>query len=215
MILKQVTTTKPVENWHRVLKDKATGGKAAMAQYSLTGTCRLVLEVDTRFDTLAEQAAFDWDHKQLPIRERYPGIQRLPFPVQKLVTEQLDLAETKIDEGDDIDAKDIKHVNEDMTCGCGWFKKYQLPCRHILEHDVLYGLLTDKHWEQYAHMFDESTNAYQSTTLRRSFRRRLMLLRGLCSAFEKRMRYYGLPSINTGSASRRSTLASQRYGTSL
>src|ERR1700755_3512254 len=43
------------------------------------------------------------------------------------------------------------HVGGDsISCYCKFFRRYQLPCQHILHSDYLYNILDSNKWEAYA-----------------------------------------------------------------
>jgi len=149
-LLKQVTTTNANESFHKAVKRESQGGKAAMAHYSLLGCIKVVHETCCQYDARADRKEEKWFHKKLPINQRYPSLYKLPYPMQKLISKELDLAETKIQEG-----AEVRGVNDDMSCSCIFSRKYQLPCQHAFYHDNLYQLMTETHWERWIFMFDE------------------------------------------------------------
>ncbi|KAK9319312.1 hypothetical protein V1517DRAFT_332998 [Lipomyces orientalis] len=77
-----------------------------------------------------------------------PQLIRFPLPVQKLIVEELDaLRHMRDDDSDRID-------EDNVQCDCLFFRKYYLPCRHILLADRTYEILTEDHWNNFGVMFE-------------------------------------------------------------
>lgn len=48
-----------------------------------------------------------------------------------------------------------KEFDDVVKCNCEFFRKYQLPCRHIFLQHCLFGTLTDQDFERWAFMWEE------------------------------------------------------------
>ena len=54
------------------------------------------------------------------------------------------------------DEEETREIHDDLSCNCLFYCRYLIPCEHIFQHHLLYGLLTEDKWDQYAHLFEES-----------------------------------------------------------
>jgi len=75
---------------------------------------------------------------------------RFPHPVQKLILEEY--REVERDGG-----VTLRELGDDITCRCLFYRQWQLPCRHIiLQEKVFGGVLTDSYWDNWYRKWDES-----------------------------------------------------------
>ena len=148
-LLLQVPSTNCVESWHGSLK---YGVKLAMTRWSLQGLLQHLANVATQWDLRAEVVKKSFRTKILSETTLFPGMQRLPYPVQKLVLGELTRGYELISEG-----ADPQELGDDLECGCLFFRQYSLPCAHMwLQQHTFGAVLEDESvWERFVFMFDE------------------------------------------------------------
>lgn len=83
---------------------------------------------------------------------QWPELRQLPFFVQKLMVEQLWTARKMIQEGKGM----RPFTNEPSQCDCLWFRKFQLPFKHVWAREELYGVIKAEDWARLFHMWGES-----------------------------------------------------------
>jgi hypothetical protein len=72
-LLLQVTTTNPIEAWHRSLKALAKLTKLTIRlKYLLARIIALIAQCAELYDTRAQKAAYDWSRKKLSATLEYP-----------------------------------------------------------------------------------------------------------------------------------------------
>jgi hypothetical protein len=123
-----------------------------MRYFSLRGICMHVAVIAQGYDRRAEKAEHDFRTKQVSAIAHLPGLKGFPYPVQLMILGEMNKAEDA-DENDD----EPRHgIEDDVSCSCLFYRRYQLPCRHILQHHIIYGHLGDDQWEKWRFMWDES-----------------------------------------------------------
>jgi len=157
-LLLQSLTTNNVENYHSQIKSGrrgiALGKKNGMMAVVDTAT-----KVDNGRLASAATAALKFRTRNLSLCNLYPKLATFPHPVQVLINEQFTAATEKFEEG--------QTPTEDMAsphCGCTFYRKYFLPCRHIFLMDLAVGsFLTDERWEEggFEHYFQRTTEYVQ------------------------------------------------------
>jgi hypothetical protein len=92
-------------------------------------------------------------------------VHKFPFPVQLLIVGEAQEMSARIEKGKAPPEMSIPE------CDCLFFRRYLLPCRHIL-HAHIFGtdppeqLLTAEDWKKFQQMFDESgLDVYRSREL--------------------------------------------------
>ena len=82
----------------------------------------------------------------------FPGMQRLLYPVQQLVLEQMQCENKLLAEG-----VDSQPLADELKCDCLFFRQYHLPCAHMWQQEHLFGgILKDEAvWDNYAFMFED------------------------------------------------------------
>ncbi len=127
----------------------------AMRQWSLLGICSRVISVgqewlkrarvaETKFRTCRMAATSD-----LPFRN-------LPWPVQKLVVQQANLV-------DDLDTipDDFLKLGDRISCKCLFFRKYLLPCKHILWKQRMFpGTIREADWLHWEFMWSSEGSGF-------------------------------------------------------
>jgi hypothetical protein len=76
-------------------------------------------------------------------------MQCVPVPIQKLLLDQLDAIHKR------ISARKAPPTLSEMSCSCGFFRKFLLPCKHIFHIDYLFQSITSKDWTAWAEIFDQ------------------------------------------------------------
>ncbi|KAI9796654.1 MAG: hypothetical protein M1835_003450, partial [Candelina submexicana] len=148
-LLLQVSTTSPVEGYHSVVK--GTEGKAILQRFSLLGTAKLVDGIDKDWDFRAAAAARNFRSKMLPQLRQYPALQKMPTPIQRMICDEIRASEQEMEAGEEA-----RELDDACRCDCLWFRKYQLPCRHIWTQHALWGTLKEEDFQQYIYMFEDS-----------------------------------------------------------
>ena len=108
----------------------------------------------------------DFRVKKISIADVMPEdlgeIHKFPFPIQKLIAEEMRAVSKRLQEGKDVPGLVTPE------CHCKFFNSYLLPCRHIF-HQQLCGvsdILTPEVWRSFQHTFEESgLEIYQSRGL--------------------------------------------------
>ncbi|KAI2462702.1 hypothetical protein F4781DRAFT_438298 [Annulohypoxylon bovei var. microspora] len=180
-LLLQCPTSNPVEGWHSRLK--ADGAKQQMASSgTLLGGVIAVWHAEEDYLAKAEVTANKFQKSRLPLANGFPdwGFEVLPFTVQGMVEEQFMKAKKALDGGDpaaiayfqdrvtipgygDVDPESQhaipgleKSSYADVPfCPCHWYRKWQLPCKHIFLHQLSYATITKDHFRQLVHMWQE------------------------------------------------------------
>ena len=140
-LLLQVPTTNPLERFHSALK---YGVKAAIKSWSLQGIVIHIANVALGYDRRAEAEERSWRAGSLPEVRLYPGIERLPVPIQKLILREREKGELLVAEGEDP-----REVGKETECDCLFWRRYSLPCRHLFQVDMLIGgMFREEDWDE-------------------------------------------------------------------
>ena len=59
-------------------------------------------------------------------------------------------------EDENVDPSEIGRVDDVLHCDCRFYRKYQLPCRHIWAQHELFGVIRWEDEDRWVHMWDES-----------------------------------------------------------
>lgn len=94
----------------------------------------------------------------------HPGLALFPGPVQELLVDELKQAITA-----NWNGEELPFLGDDIVCtvfnGCLFWRKYQLPCKHIWQIHVSVDVITMEHWTRFAWMFDDGGfEIYEGTT---------------------------------------------------
>ncbi len=140
-LLLQVLTTNALEGFHSALKN---GVKAAMRSWSLRGIVEHLADITLAYDKRAELEERNWRAGKFPEVGLYPGMEKLPTPVQKLILREREEAELRIAEGEDP-----RELGEGSECDCLFWRRYSLPCRHLFQLDMLFGgRFQEEDWQE-------------------------------------------------------------------
>lgn len=139
--------TNPVESQHSTLKTKSIK-KDTFQQFSLCGINKHILAVAKQWDLQSEEAHRKWCAYLHPISVEFLEISGFPSPIQTLLAVEIKEAKLLLMEEEvprvlpstlDIDSQEeIKFP----SCECRFYRKWQLPYRHIWQHHALFGILT-------------------------------------------------------------------------
>src|SRR6266516_6308225 len=124
-----------------------------MKRFSLIGAIRLANTQDDLYFTRAAKNASDFRLRQYAKATIIPEITGFPYPVQKLMANEVQLARQMQSDGEPLrdgtllgqhslgesDDEDIKVV----SCDCIFFRKWKLPCRHIFHAHLELGSVLD------------------------------------------------------------------------
>ena len=148
-LLLQVGSTNVVESWHASLKH---GVKKEMPQWSLLGLVQHLANKAHQWDIQAVRAEVDFRSFHLSDTAFFPGMRRLPYPMQQLVLGQMQRGNKLLAEG-----VDPRPLADELECDCLFFRQYHLPCAHMWQQEHLFGgILEDEAvWDDYAFMFED------------------------------------------------------------
>ena len=96
----------------------------------------------------------------------FPGPFKLPYPVQRLVVDELKEGNLLLEE-----EKEGREIKDGITCDCLFWQKYQLPCRHLwLSHHIFdLGFREETAWIPFVRMWEESGyEIYEGMTMLKS-----------------------------------------------
>ena len=129
-LLLQVPSTNVVESWHASLKHRV---KKQMTKWSLLGLIEQLSNTAAQWDWRAVKAEADFCSLHLSDTAFFPGMRKLPYPVQQLVLAQLQWGNELLTEG-----VDPKPLSDKLECDCLFFRQYQLPCAHMWQQEHVF-----------------------------------------------------------------------------
>jgi len=159
-LLLQVPTTNPVESWHSVLKCKGVT-KDILQRFSLLGIVKHSLAVDKEYERRAEEVERKWRTRQHPLAVEFPELRVFPYPVQQLLVEEIHQGKLLVGEEEVPEPLaaapevDSQGGIRPPSCRCQFYQKWQLPCRHIWQHHILFGVLTPDAMDAFSFAWDE------------------------------------------------------------
>lgn len=121
-------------------------------QLSLQGAVFQLSEATIRRQRRIESEEYNFRRSMVAEVAQWPELRQLPFSVQKLMVEQLWAARKVIQGGKGMRA----FGNEPSQCDCLWFRKFQLPCKHVWAREELYGVIQAEDWARLFHIWEES-----------------------------------------------------------
>ena len=137
----QVGTTSPNKGWHLQLKTMLGLGKNQNSHYSLAGVIEdCARTVDNRYVKGKRQ----WTTKQIALTSQYAWLKKF-FPTQIILADNLSLAEKSHNQ--------INALSLQGECDCKLFRKWNLPCDHMLEQYIFGGDAMEPNWDKYASTF--------------------------------------------------------------
>ncbi len=121
-----------------------------MTKWSLFGLVQHLANVAVQWDRKAEKTRADFRSLHLSDTVFFPGMRRLPYPVQLLVLKELQIS-------NNMHSASPRQLSDDNSCDCLFFRQYQLPCSHIWQQQHLFGgiLEDEEDWDRYAFMFED------------------------------------------------------------
>lgn len=179
-LLLQCATTNPVEAWHSKLKSDGSKQRMSSGGTLLNGVLT-VWHGEEDMLAKAEAVANKSRKTQLPFNDDFPnwGLEVLPFNMLSKIEEQFQAAQQSLEDGNEDDmayceekviisgfggveehsqlpSLDDSRLASMPHCACHWYRKWQLPCKHIFLHQLLFGLLTKQHFVQVVHLWKDS-----------------------------------------------------------
>jgi hypothetical protein len=125
-LLIQIATTNLVESWHNSLKKPSQTVKKTQAVFSLLGCVMTINETALQWDARAEQRRKDFRSRNLSEVQQYKMLKIFPFPVQKLLLQEIRVANQYVE-----DNVPIREFPDEKMCNCKFYQKYYLLCCHI------------------------------------------------------------------------------------
>jgi hypothetical protein len=119
------------------------------------GAAHRVAALDVKKRVDSERASFNFRTKKLSVanvdNETLTEIHKFPAPIQKLLVNEIDAVEKRIEKG-----KGAPGLSS-LECQCLFRHRYLLPCKHVF-HEHLYGvkILTPAAWRRFQLMFEEN-----------------------------------------------------------
>ena len=148
--LLQLATTNAAESYHRLLK---RGRGRGICNWGVAALFEHVVRVNLKRFKDAKIAMELSNTKKVTITKEYPGLEKLPYNVQRLLAGQAHAADVRRESGK---APPTWIKASGTACGCKFYRKWLLPCCHYFhaaeEND---DILTPASWEVFAHMFEE------------------------------------------------------------
>jgi hypothetical protein len=80
----------------------------------------------------------------------FPMLKKLPLPIQKLTCSQLRIAYQYV-----ANHVEVKKFQDKLVCCCKFFCQYWVPCRHLWQRELMYGIFTEEDWNELAFQFEE------------------------------------------------------------
>ena len=152
-ILRQVTTTNPLEAWHEKLKGSAGLVKGETSKHGILGCIRTVHDSAHDIDNRVKKSQLDERTLQTSLTKRYPLLANFPYAVQRLMSIEESKVNSRIQDRKTVG--DFEFINSIYICFCRFFHRYQLPCRHIFQKDRQNTFLTSDIWTTYSIKFHE------------------------------------------------------------
>ena len=139
----QIGTTGANENWYNTLKTALGLGKHQNSHFSFAGVIQTFEDCARIVDNRVAKMKNQWRTKQLSLATPYPWRKLFPFPI---LADNLKLAEKRQME----ESQPIRSLND-----CVEFRRWNLPCQHMLELWIFTGTPLEPNWEKYSSMFDD------------------------------------------------------------
>ncbi len=103
-----------------------------MTRWSLCGLIIHLANKALDYDQRAIKSEKDFRSLHFSDATYFPGPFKLPYPVQRLVVDELKEGNLLLEE-----EKEGREIKDEITCDCLFWQKYQLPCRHLwLSHHI-------------------------------------------------------------------------------
>lgn len=93
---------------------------------------------------------------------KFPWLKQLLFPAQVILYDHLVAAQNRQVE----EPQAIKELTESNECDCKEFRKWLIPCEHMLEA-FIYGDAVEPDWDKYSSLFlDQKFDVYEGKRAR-------------------------------------------------
>lgn len=109
-------------------------------------------------------AATKWRTTKVPECIEHPHLALFPGPVQQLLVDELQQAVTA-----NWNGEEPPPLGDEIVCsvpnGCLFWRKFQLPCKHIWQIHLSVDVITKEDWERFAFQFEDGGfEIYESAT---------------------------------------------------
>src|SRR6266516_2612738 len=128
-----------------------------MRHWTLKGTIERVIQVSRIWEDRATVAKTKFHGKHLVIAAGFPAMCKLPFPIQRLIGQEITQSEEL-----ERQPSRIYPQGDELSCKCQFYRKYLLPCRHIFYwENRLGGVIRECHWEKWIYMFEQDISGFE------------------------------------------------------
>jgi hypothetical protein len=123
----QVRSTNAIESYHSQLK-KSVGN---FHRYGLFGAVVTVQKTDDKREMHRRTELENFRTKTVSYAQKFPELKVFPFPVQRLIAQEIKEAHSIYENENEIEELDT------TECSCQFYKKYYLPCKHMFYTDLI------------------------------------------------------------------------------
>ena len=129
-------------------------GKANFMTFSLLGAANHVIRIGDQWENRARQAEASFRTTTTPECQECPHLRKFPYPVQKLIVDQWKLTAKSLADGD----ASAGEMPDQLICpvDCLFYRQYQLPCRHLWHHNIVFETFQEIDWLKWAELFEDS-----------------------------------------------------------
>jgi hypothetical protein len=140
-LLLQISSTNALESYHRDIKMHCERKDGFLA------TFKALHEVFSRKIAKEERAAWEQQSRCLAEAEQYPELAKFPLVFQQLIVSEFNSAIEML-----LSNEQHSTISQDNAkCGCMFYKKYLLPCKHMFLLDLVTtnGWFTQDVWRKF------------------------------------------------------------------
>ena len=108
-----------------------------------------------------QNGSVTWRTRQHPLAVEFLELGVFPYPVQQLLVEEIHQGKLLVGEEEVLEPLapapevDSQGGIRPPSCRCQFYQKWQLPCRHIWQHHILFGILTPDAMAAFSFAWDE------------------------------------------------------------
>ena len=131
--------------------------------FSLNGAAHHVLRIGDQWENRARIAEANFRTTTTPECSEFPHLRKFPYPVQKLIVDQLKLAHQNLADGEEPAGE----MPDELICpvDCLFYRQYQLPCRHLWHYELVFSSFQENDWNNWAELFEDGGfEIYETTT---------------------------------------------------
>jgi len=145
-----------LKGWHKCLKTALKLGKNQRSSWSLLGVVQHFEDCAQEYDSRYQSAINSYYSRDLALCYTLPWLKEFPLPAQVILADSYRLAENR--QFNEY-SQEIHPLDDNGKCNCKHFRKWNLPCEHMLETFIFQGSTLEPDWSQYAAMF-QGTERY-------------------------------------------------------